>query len=149
MSGTAENFIIKILSLMGIGQVSLLSALYNITTTNNTSYWTRGGALSAIIPVGTYSLTDLCLALMTAMDGANEVGTYQISHFPTITMKISIICTVMMVLTCTSTTNSIWYEIGFNTTANTSLVTFHTADNILQLNFPPFVIINISEISSI
>jgi hypothetical protein len=59
MSGTADDFLIKIPPLMGVGQVSLLSAsipntLYNITATNNTSYWTWGGTLSATIPAGAY-----------------------------------------------------------------------------------------------
>jgi hypothetical protein len=80
------------------------------------------------------------------MDSTNRVETYQVSYFPT-TMKINIICTAVM-LTCISTTTSMWYEISFDTTANTSLVTSHTANNILQLDFPPFVLISISEITS-
>jgi hypothetical protein len=74
--------------------------------TNNTIYWTQGGALSATIPVGKYSVTDLFLVLVTAMDSTDRVETYQVSYSPTI-MKISIICTAATVLTCTSTTNSI------------------------------------------
>jgi hypothetical protein len=152
MSGTTDDYVVKIPPLMGIGQVSLLSAsipntLYNITATNNTIYWTWGGTLSAIIPIGAYSVTDLCLALTTTMDSTNGVETYQVSYSPT-TMKISIICTAATVLTCTSTTNFMWYEIGFDTMANTSSATLHTADNVLRLDFPPFVLISISEISS-
>jgi hypothetical protein len=152
MSGTTGDYIVKIPPLMGIRQVSLLSAsipntLYNITATNNTIYWTRGGALSAIIPVGAYSVTNLCLVLVTTMDSADGVETYQVSYSP-VTMKISIICTTTMVLTCTSTTNFMWYEIGFNTTVDTGSATLHTADNVLQLDFPTFVLISISKISS-
>jgi hypothetical protein len=152
MLGTTDNYMVKIPPLMGIRQVSLLSAsipntLYNIIMTNNTIYWTRGGALSATIPVGAYSVTDLCLVLVTTMDSANGVKTYQVSYSLTI-MKISIICTTMTVLTYTSTTNSMWYKIGFDTILDTNLVTSHTADNILHLDFPLFVLISISEISS-
>jgi hypothetical protein len=152
ISGTTDDYMVKILPLMGIGQVSLLSAsipntLYNITATNNTIYWTLGSTLSATIPVSAYSVTDLCLALATAMDSTNGVETYQVSYSPT-TMKISIICTAVTVLTCTSTTNSMWYEISFDTIADTGSATLHTANNVLQLDFPPFVLIRISEISS-
>jgi hypothetical protein len=152
ISGTTDDFVVKIPPLMGVGQVSLLSAsipntLYNITATNNTIYWTRGGALSATIPAGAYSVTDLCLALATAMDTADGVETYQVSYSP-VTMKISIICTAATVLTCTNTTNSMWYEIGFDTAADTGSATSHTADNVLRLDFPPFVLISISEITS-
>jgi hypothetical protein len=152
ISGTTDDFMVKISPLMGVGQVSLLSAsipntLYNITMTNNTIYWTQGSTLSATIPAGAYSVTDLCLALATAMDIADRVETYQVSYSP-VTMKISIICTAATVLTCTNTTNSMWYEIRFNTLANTGSVTSHIADNILRLDFPPFVLISISEISS-
>jgi hypothetical protein len=80
------------------------------------------------------------------MDSAGRVETYQVSYSPT-TMKISIICTAVTVLTCTSTSNSMWYEIGFDTTADTGSATSHTADNVLRLDFPPFVLISISEIS--
>jgi hypothetical protein len=152
MLGTTDDYVVKIPPLMGVGQVSLLSAsipntLYNIIATNNTIYWTWGGALSTTLPVGAYSVTDLCLALATAIDSANGVETYQVSYSPT-TMKISIICTTATVLTCTSTTNSMWYEIGFDTTADSSSATLHIADNILRLDFPPFVLISISDISS-
>jgi hypothetical protein len=145
MSGTTDDYVVKIPPLMGIRQVSLLSAsipntLYNITATNNTIYWTQGGTLSATIPVGAYSVTDLCLVLVTAMDSANGVETYQVSYSPT-TMKISIICTTTTVLTCTFTTNSMWYEIGFDTTVDTSSATLHIADNVLRLDFPLFVLI--------
>jgi hypothetical protein len=127
MLDITDDYVVKIPPLMGVGQVSLLSAsipntLYNITATNNTIYWTRGGTLSATIPISAYSITDLCLALVTTMDSANRVETYQVSYSPT-TMKISIICTAVTVLTCTSTTNSMWYEISFDTTANTGSVT--------------------------
>jgi hypothetical protein len=152
ISGTTDDFVVKIPPLIGVGQVSLLSAsipntLYNITMTNNTIYWTRGGALFAIIPARAYSVTDLCLALATAMDTANGVETYQVSYSPA-TIKISIICIAATVLTCTNTTNSMWYEIGFDTLANTGSATSNTADNVLRLDFPPFVLISISEITS-
>jgi hypothetical protein len=83
MSGIADDYVVKIPPLIGIGQVSLLSTripntLYNIMATNNTIYWTQGGALSAIIPVGAYSVTDLCLALMIAIDSDKRVETYQV-----------------------------------------------------------------------
>jgi hypothetical protein len=151
MSGTADDYVVKIPLLMGVGQVSLLSAsipdtLYNITATNNTIYWTRGGALSATIPAGTYSVTDLCLALATAMDAADGVETYQVSYSP-VTMKISIICTAATVLTCTSATNAMWYELGFDTTADTGSATSHTADNVLRLDFPSYLLISATELS--
>jgi hypothetical protein len=80
--GIADDYVVKILPLMGVGQISLLSAsilniLYNITTTNNTIYWTQGGGLSATIPVGTYSVINFCLVLVTAMNSADGVETYQ------------------------------------------------------------------------
>jgi hypothetical protein len=151
-SGTTDDYMVKIQPLMGIRQVSLLSAsipntLYNITAINNTIYWTRGSTLSAIIPVGTYFATDLCLVLVTTMDIANGAETYQVSYSPT-TIKISIICTTTTVLTCMSTTNSMCYEIGFDTTVDTGLATLYTINNVLWLDFPPFVLISISEISS-
>jgi hypothetical protein len=152
MLGTADDYMVKIPPLMGVGQVSLLSTsilntLYNITATNNTIYWTWGGALSATIPIDAYFVTNLCLALATTMDSANGVETYQVCYSPT-TMKISIIWIAATVLTCTFTMNLIWYEIGFDSMANTSSATLHIADNVLWLDFPPFVLISISEISS-
>jgi hypothetical protein len=92
-------------------------------------------------------VTDLCLALATTMDTADGVETYQVSYSP-VTMKISIICTAATVLTCTTATNSMWYELGFDTAADTGLATSHTADNVLRLDFLPFVLISISEITS-
>jgi hypothetical protein len=65
----------------------------------------QGGALTATLPAGAYSVTDLCLALATAMDTADGVQTYQVSYLPT-TIKISIICTVAIVLNCTVATNA-------------------------------------------
>jgi hypothetical protein len=83
MLGTTDDYVVKI-PLMGIGQVSILSAnipntLYNITATNNIIYRTPCGALSANIPVGTYSITDLCLALVTIIDSTIELKI--IKHF--------------------------------------------------------------------
>jgi hypothetical protein len=92
-------------------------------------------------------VTDLCLALATAMDSADKVETYQVSYFP-VTMKISISCTAATVLFCTNTNNSMWYELGFDTTANTGSMTLHTADNVLRLHFPLYVLISITEITS-
>jgi hypothetical protein len=152
ISGTTDDFTVKIPPLMSVGQVSLLSAsipntMYNITALNNTIYWTRGGALSTTLSAGAYSMTDLCLALATAMDVADGIETYTVSYSPS-TMKISIICTAAYLLTCTSMTTSIWYELGFNTDADTGSATSHTADNVLWLDFPPYILISINEISS-
>jgi hypothetical protein len=135
ISGTADNFIVKIPPLTDVGQVSILSAsipntLYNITALNNTIYWTQGGALLTTLPAGAYSVTNFCLALATAMDAADRVETYQVSYSPT-TMKISIICTAAFVLRCSVTALAMWYEIGFDTTANTGFATSYTADNVL------------------
>jgi hypothetical protein len=152
ISGTTNDFTMKIPPLMSVGQVSLLSAsipntMYNITSLNNTIYWTWEGALSATLLAGAYSVTDLCLALATAMDAADSIETYTVSYAPS-TMKISIICTAAFLLTCTSTTTSIWYELGFDTDVDTGLATSHTADNMLHLDFPPYILISINEISS-
>jgi hypothetical protein len=153
ISGTTDDFTVKIPPLMSVGQVSLLSAsipntMYNITALNNTICWTRGGALSATLSAGAYSVTDLCLALATAMDAADGVETYTVSYAPS-TMKISIICDgAAFSLTCTNTTASLWYELGFDTDADTGSATSHTADNVLRLDFPPYVLISINEISS-
>jgi hypothetical protein len=38
--------------------------------------------------------------------------------------------------------------LGFDTTTDTSLVTSYTGDNILRLDFPPYILIMINEISS-
>jgi hypothetical protein len=151
VSGTTDDFVVKIPPLTDVGQIGLLSAsipntLYNITT-NNTIYWTQGTDLSAVIPAGAYSVTDLCLALATAMDAAAGVETYQVSYSP-VTMKISIICTSAMVLRCTTETAAMWYELGFDTTADTASATSHTADSVLRLDPPAFVMISISEITS-
>jgi hypothetical protein len=110
---------------------------------NNTIYWTWGGALSATIPTGAYSVTDLCLVLATAMDAADGAETYQVSYSPA-TMKLSIICTAAFSLTCTSTTLAMWYELGFDTATNTASATSHIEDNVLWLDFNPYVLISIS-----
>jgi hypothetical protein len=57
ISGTTNNFTVKIPLLMSVGQVSLLSAsipntIYNSTAFNNTIYWTQRGALLATLSAG-------------------------------------------------------------------------------------------------
>jgi hypothetical protein len=150
--GTPDNFSIKIPPIEDLKTVNLLSAsipntLYNVTSTNNTIYWNRGGALSATLAPGAYDSATLSAALKTAMDTADGVQTYTITFSET-TMKLTIACTAAFTLTCTNNTTALWYILGWNTTANTGSATSQTADNALRLDFPAYLIITIREFSN-
>lgn len=106
-----------------------------------------GGVHSVSIPAGAYSVTSLCAVLAALMDAEDGTETYQLSYSMT-TMKITITCTAAFSLTCTATTSAMWYVIGFNTSANTSSAASHTADNVLRLDFPPYLMVSINEITS-
>jgi hypothetical protein len=149
--GTPSDFFIKPpLPIENLKGTTLLSAsipntLYNITSANNTIYWNRGGALSTTITPGAYTDETISTALAAAMDDADGVQTYTVSYDST-TMKMTIECpAAAFTLTCTSTTNAIWDVLGFDTDANTGSATSHTADNVLRLDFPAYLLITVNE----
>ena len=151
ISGTASDFIIQVPSMTKVREVNLVSAsipntIYNITAANNTIYWNAGsGPLSATISPGAYSVTLLTVALTTAMTAANP-NEYSVSYNYT-TMKISIDCDVNISLTCTNTTNAIWDVIGFAAVDRASAAS-HTADDVVRLDFPSYLMVGILELAS-
>lgn len=151
VSGTGGNFIVRTPPIQHIHKVSLISAsipncLYNITPQNFRIYWNRAGAKTALIDPGAYSVGALVAAISTAMETADPAQTYNVSYSET-TMKITITCNAIFSLTCTNTTQALWDVLGFITTANTPLGLSLEADEVLRLDFPPYLIISISEFS--
>ena len=151
LSGTASDFVIQVPAMNRVREVNLVSAsvpntIYNITAANNTIYWDAGsGPLSATIAPGAYSITALTAALVTAMIAADP-NEYSVSYNYT-TMKISIECDVAIFLTCLNTNNAIWDVIGFLYIDRTSAVS-HTADDVVRLDFPSYLMVGISELAS-
>ena len=150
ISGTASDFVIQVPPMTRVREVNLVSAsvpntIYNITT-NNTIYWDAGsGPLSATIAPGAYSVTALTAALTTAMISA-DANEYSVSYNYT-TMRITTECDVAISLICSNTTNAIWDVIGFLAVDRVSAAS-HTANKVLQLDFPAYLMVGISELAS-
>lgn len=125
---------------------SIPNSLYNVTSSNNTIYWTRGGAFSASIPSGAYDVYTLTALLAAAMDAADPGATYTVSYQPVVPdMKLVISCSAAFSLTCTNTASAMWSVLGWNTLADTAAATSHTADNIVRLDYPPYLLISIGD----
>ena len=150
VAGVPDDFIVQIPPITELKGANLLSAsipntIYNVTSANNTLYWTRGGARTASLSPGAYDYDTLADALKTAMDTADGTETYTIS-FSDITMKVTISCTAAFSLICTNTTSAMWYIIGFTTLADTPLATSQTANGVLRLDFPAYLLISVKEL---
>ena len=151
ISGNPSDFVIQVPPMNRVRDVNVVSAsvpntIYNITADNNTIYWYAGSdPLSATIAPGAYSITALTAALVTAMIAADP-NEYSVSYNYT-TMKISIECDVPILLTCSSTNNAIWDVIGFLYIDRTPAVS-HTADDVVSLDFPAYLMVGISELAS-
>ena len=151
ISGTASDFVIQVPPMNRVREVNLVSAsvpntIYNITAINSAIYWNAGsGPLSATIAPGAYSVTSLTIALTTAMIAA-DANEYSVSYNST-TMKIRIGCDISISLTCSNTTNAIWDVIGF-LAADRVPAASHTADDVLQLDFPAYLMVGINELAS-
>ena len=112
----------------------------------NTIYWDAGsGPLSATIAPVAYSITAFMAALATAMI-ATDPNKYSVS-FNYTTMKINIDCDVAIFLTCSNTNNAIWDVIGFAAVDRASAAS-HTANEVLRLDFPAYLMVGISELAS-
>lgn len=148
--GTAEDFSINIPMIENLRKFRLLSAnipntLYNITSTNNTIYWVRGGALTAQLIEGAYDITGLLTEIADAMTTEDGVQSYT-ATYDSRTMRITITGTAAFVLNCTTTTNSAWYLLGFETDADTISATTHAADNVIRLDLPAYLLLSIAEL---
>lgn len=149
ISGSAQDYTIQIPAVQHATRVSLISAsipntLYNITTSNNTIYWTRAGAKTTTISPGAYSVSALVVALAAAMEAADNTETYNVSYSAT-TMKITITCSAAIGLTCVNIIDAIWDVLGFSTSANRAAATSHEGDDVLRLDFPSYLLISVAE----
>lgn len=151
IAGTSTDFNVPLhFPLQDIKGVKLLSAsipntIYNVTSSNNTIYWTRGIARSATITAGAYDVNTLISEIETSLQTVDPAQTYTVTYDQTL-MKITIACDAAIVLTCTNTTNAIWEVVGFNTDSNTASANSHLADNVVRLDFPAYLAIRINEL---
>ena len=92
---------------------------------------------------------DLVLAVVgAAMLAADGAGGYSVSYTP-VTMKLSITSTdASFYLRLSVQTNQMWATLGFTTAANTAPALTQTADSVIRLDHPPYLMIDISELPS-
>jgi len=148
--GTPDKFTVRVPPFLNISGVSLLSAtipntVYNITAANNMVYWNRGGALSAPIPPGAYSITALIAMLGAVMQATDGAAVYTVSYSET-TMKLTITSTLAFSLSADNLTNAVWSVLGWGgQTAATPSALSHTAVNVVRLDTPNNLLINLGE----
>jgi hypothetical protein len=100
-----------------------------ITAANQNVYFDEGGgALTATIPVGTYTAETLMDELETQMNGVGAIN-YTWTHPGNIFTATGDSSTFEL-LCNTGGANAIWATIGFNTAADTGFAIFHAADYI-------------------
>jgi hypothetical protein len=146
-SGTSSNFQLNLGTSKLDGKYKLKSAYipnsaYNITSSNNTFYFTSGGtADTATIAVGYYNSGTLTSALQTAMDAVSSGFTVT---YNTIQGTVTIANATAFVLNNSITTNSLAPVLGFTAT-DTSSSTSVTSTGILNLSPITSFNINISD----
>jgi len=151
-SGTSHDFGIQIPQIENLKSVRLLSAsipnsLYNVTNKNNKLDFFRGSNLQITVPPGAYSAEEFTNAIKFLMDNLDGVGIYT-SSVNEITFKVMIECSLNFVLRTTQTTNSIFYILGYDSSADTASAMTHTANYAVSMHFPQYLLINIGQIGS-
>src|ERR1700678_3799195 len=111
-----------------LASASIPNTTYNVTSTNNTLYWTDSTTtnFTATISPGSYSATTLASAIVTAM---NSVSANYLASYSTTTYLLTVSNSGLTFYFSfgTNTTNSMAYVMGF--AANGTLAASQTGQN--------------------
>lgn len=118
--------IIEYAKKLRIRQANIVSSQYDIDSRNNKLYFNDGSERTATIASGRFAFGTLAQAVEDAMNAVSSG--YQVS-FSTISYKMTISHGSSFTLQLSNTTNSIWSNLGFNTSADL-VGTSHTGDGL-------------------
>ena len=146
--GTSTDFKINLETpIQDLTGVSLLSVslpnTFNVTSENNIFTFNDSTDVTITLPVGSYNVNTL-ISTLTSLMNASGSQTYTISY-SSISMKL----TFEAVGAFTIKASSLNYILGFDTENDTIASTSHEAINILRLDYPPYLLIEISELYSL
>lgn len=155
-SGTSTNFVISFGSAQNAGGLKLVSAqipntIYNITSDNNIlDFDDGGGAITATVPVGSYTITNLLSTLKTLMDAASApqnalvftLTLSNITHFVTIAATGNF---SLLFATGANVANTIRQQIGFAGTDVAGSATY-TGTLVPRVSEPFYLQIRITEL---
>lgn len=149
VSGTSSSFKIPLdKPLSNIRKVELVSAsfyntIYNIRTgINDKVVFNDGTQYTATIAAGNYVITDLIVALQTALNATASALVFTVTYSD-ITLKVTIAAGSAFTILFGSS-GVMYRELGF-TAATTGSATSQTGTNVVNLSLPHYLFINVLE----
>ena len=138
------NLDIPLQDLKGVAllSLSLPNVIYNVVSTNNKFYFKDSSDVVVTLPNGSYNINTLIAELTNQMN-TSGAQVYTISYSTT-SMRLTI--SAAGNFTIQTGDNTINYILGFEVTAS---ATSHEATNVVRLDFPSFLFIEITEFYSL